>query len=69
MDEQDPDAPKRARLAELQAEHRTLHALIARYGEGGDVDEVALRRLKKRKLRLKDEIFALECSLTPDIPA
>ena len=59
----------RARLAELQAEHRSLDELIERYGRDGDVDELSLRRLKKRKLRLKDEIHVLACSLTPDIPA
>ena len=59
----------RARLAELQAEHRSLDDLIARYSDAEGVDELALRRLKKRKLRLKDEIHILACSLTPDIPA
>ena len=59
----------RARLAELQAEHRSLDELIDRYGSDGVADELSLRRLKKRKLRLKDEIHVLACSLTPDIPA
>ncbi|MDE3012067.1 MAG: DUF465 domain-containing protein [Pseudomonadota bacterium] len=59
----------RARLAELQTEHRSLDELIDRYGSEGNADEVSLRRLKKRKLRLKDEIHALACSFTPDIPA
>ncbi len=65
---QDEDAV-RARLAELQAEHRSLDELIERYSGEGVADELSLRRLKKRKLRLKDEIRILACSLTPDIPA
>ena len=59
----------RARLAELQAEHRSLDELIERYGSEGNVDELSLRRLKKRKLRLKDQISQIEDYLIPDIIA
>ena len=58
-----------AQIDTLKKQHRMLDALIADHITLGDIDEVALVRLKKRKLLLKDAIHALECSLTPDIPA
>jgi hypothetical protein len=56
------------RLTELRSEHRDLDTVIARLGEGpGDL--LHLQRLKKRKLKLKDEISWLESRLVPDIIA
>jgi hypothetical protein len=59
----------RARIRELQVEHRDLDAVIARLSEAPYADQLQLRRLKKRKLLLKDMITKLEMSLVPDIPA
>ncbi len=56
------------RLHELRSEHRDLDTVIARLDEGG-TDPLQLQRLKKRKLKLKDEISWLEGRLVPDIIA
>jgi len=56
------------RLHELRSEHRDLDTVIARM-EQGPVDQIQLQRLKKRKLKLKDEIAWLESRLVPDIIA
>jgi hypothetical protein len=57
------------RIAELQIEHRTLDRTIAALTEAGSDDELQLRRLKKRKLQIKDAIVLLQMQLTPDLPA
>ena len=57
------------RLIELQTEHRDLDAVIARLSETAGHDELQMRRLKKRKLHLKDSITLMEMRLIPDIPA
>lgn len=56
------------RLHELRSEHRDLDTVIARM-EIGIADQLQLQRLKKRKLKLKDEIAWLEARLVPDIIA
>ena len=53
----------------LKAEHRRLDAEISALRESGATDELEIARLKKRKLRLKDEIQALHDRLVPDILA
>lgn len=58
-----------ARLRTLRQEHRDLDAAITALGEGAPVDQLQMARLKKRKLRLRDEIAALEDRLIPDIIA
>ncbi|MDT3671850.1 MAG: DUF465 domain-containing protein [Aromatoleum sp.] len=58
-----------ARLAELRAEHRDLDDAIARLTGAPQDDELLLRRLKKRKLALKDRISMIERMLEPDEPA
>jgi len=58
-----------ARIEELRAEHRQLDAEIARRLAMGDEDMLDLARLKKRKLRLKDEIQQLLDAAVPDIIA
>jgi len=57
------------RLIDLQIEHRDLDEAIARLSDQAGIDELALRRMKKRKLQIKDSVRLLEMSLVPDIPA
>ncbi|MBN8846887.1 MULTISPECIES: DUF465 domain-containing protein [unclassified Sphingomonas] len=57
------------RLNALRIEHRDLDAAIVALGGAGTVDQLQMARLKKRKLRLRDEIAALEDQLIPDIIA
>ena len=57
------------RLEFLRTEHRDLDAAISALLGSGSVDQLQAARLKKRKLRLKDEIAALEDELIPDIIA
>jgi len=64
----DIDEIKR-RLIELRIEHRDLDEAIERLARQSGVDELKLRRLKKRKLQIRDEIVQLEMLLVPDIPA
>jgi hypothetical protein len=68
VETEDIEATK-ARIHELQLEHRDLDQVIARLSEMPYPDQLQLRRLKKRKLLLKDMITKLEMSLVPDIPA
>ncbi|MES2858482.1 MAG: DUF465 domain-containing protein [Pseudomonadota bacterium] len=67
------DPAERARMArrvvELRLEHRDLDAAIGRLQADIDADELALKRLKKRKLLLKDQISWIENALIPDEPA
>ena len=64
----DPAAIAR-QLVELRMEHRDLDAAIERLAHDPTNDELQLKRLKKRKLRLKDMIAQLESQLIPDQPA
>ena len=57
------------RLRELRIEHRDLDDVICRLSLDIYVDEIQLRRLKKRKLMLKDQILRLESELIPDLNA
>lgn len=57
------------RLIELEVEHRDLDAVIELLTLDGHHDQLQLRRLKKRKLQLKDYIALLKMQLVPDIPA
>ncbi len=59
----------RAMLQELMAEHRDLDEAIAHLITSPPKDELLLRRLKKRKLQLKDRIAQIERMLEPDILA
>ena len=67
MDEQ-LHSPAR-RLIELRIEHADLDVLIDRMSHASEIDELLMRRLKKRRLGLRDEITRLERELTPDEPA
>ena len=56
-------------LEDLRLEHRDLDDVIHRLQLTGGLEQLQLQRLKKRKLRLKDEIARIEDQLIPDILA
>ncbi|WP_020201219.1 MULTISPECIES: YdcH family protein [Cupriavidus] len=56
-------------IMELQIEHRDLDYLIDRMAADAVHDELQMRRLKKRRLKLKDAITLLQLQLEPDVPA
>ena len=67
---QPPDPAKiTAQLMELRLEHRDLNVAIARLTADRIADELAIKRLKKRKLRIKDMVTYLENQLIPDLDA
>ena len=57
------------RLIELRMEHADLDALIDQAGSEALVDELMMRRLKKRRLALRDQIAKIELELDPKEPA
>ena len=57
------------KLESLKIEHRDLDDAIARMEQGPYVDQLQLRRMKKRKLLLKDFIALIESRLIPDLDA
>jgi hypothetical protein len=57
------------RLKELVVEHRDLDAAIQRLSDDPLHDQLALQRMKKRKLLLKDQISWVERQLDPDVRA
>ena len=57
------------RIIELEVEHRDLDAVIEMLVSDTRHDELQLRRLKKRKLQLKDHITLLKMQVVPDVPA
>ena len=61
-------SPQR-RLIELRMEHADLDSLIDLAGEDTPHDELVMRRLKKRRLALRDQIARLEAQLDPPEPA
>jgi hypothetical protein len=61
-------SPQR-QLIELRMEHADLDGLIDRAAEQMPADDLALRRLKKRRLALRDQIARLEATLEPPEPA
>jgi hypothetical protein len=56
-------------IAELKEEHRDLDEAILRLSDDPSVDQLRVRRMKKRKLKLKDWIAYLESKLIPDLDA
>lgn len=64
-----PDEVLRIRLDVLRREHRDLDSATAALEEAGRADILTIRRLKKQKLALKDQIRLIEDQLTPDIIA
>lgn len=69
MDVTGSDGALAARLEALKLEHRDLDAAIAALAAGTTTDQLRFARLKKRKLRLRDEIALIEDQLIPDIIA
>ena len=67
--EMSPDEVARVRLDVLRREHRDLDDAIHALELSGRGDQLTLRRLKKQKLALKDQIARLSDLLTPDIIA
>ncbi|TKD50296.1 YdcH family protein [Sphingomonas baiyangensis] len=63
------EAELQRRLELLRVEHRDLDAAIAAMLDTGAKDQLQIARLKKRKLRLRDEIALVEDELVPDIIA
>ncbi|MGE0629497.1 MAG: YdcH family protein [Hyphomicrobiaceae bacterium] len=59
----------REQLVKLRLEHRDLDTEIAALEASGGADQLQITRLKKRKLKLKDQITSLEDQLFPDIIA
>jgi len=57
------------RVVELKLEHRDLDAAIERLEADQAHDELQIRRLKRRKLLLKDQIARLEREIDPDVLA
>ena len=57
------------KIADLEQEHRDLDAAIGRLEDAVYVDQLQLRRLKKKRLQLKDAITRLRSSQLPDEPA
>jgi hypothetical protein len=63
------EAEQQARLTYLRLEHRDLDTAIEALRETAAPDQLQIARLKKRKLRLRDEIAVIEDHLIPDIIA
>jgi hypothetical protein len=57
------------KLRQLRIEHRDLDQIIERLSMDLHVDEIQLKRLKRRKLLLKDQIARFESELIPDLNA
>ncbi len=68
MNSEDPAITVR-HLSMLKTEHRDLDAMIAKLAIDPGNDELEIKRLKKRKLYLKDTIAILESRLIPDLDA
>ena len=66
--DQNLHSPQR-RLIGLRMEHADLDSLIDGAAEQTPLDDLALRRLKKRRLRLRDQISQLEAIVDPPEPA
>lgn len=74
-DAEDPDKVDRElfrnieKLRQLRIEHRDLDQIIERLSMDLHVDEIQIKRLKRRKLLLKDQITRYESELIPDLNA
>lgn len=59
----------RARLKDLRVQHRDLDVAIGELSKNPLVDQLRVRRLKKQKLMLRDQITRLESQMIPDLNA
>lgn len=59
----------RSKLHALEVEHRDLDDVITQLTQAPPRDELLMRRLKRRKLMLKDRITLIQRMLEPDVPA
>ena len=59
----------KTRIIELEVEHRDLDSVIYLLSSSTQHEELQIRRLKKRRLQLKDHSTLLRMQLVPDIPA
>lgn len=59
----------KTRIVELELEHRDLDQLTEQLARDPSFEELHIKRLKKRKLQIKDELSRLENKLIPDILA
>ncbi|HMM74155.1 MAG TPA: DUF465 domain-containing protein [Gammaproteobacteria bacterium] len=57
------------RIQALEIEHRDLDEIVLRLADQPGIDELLLKRLKKRKLQIKDQIARLRSALIPDLDA
>jgi len=64
-----PEQSIQKRIYELQIEHRDLDVVVNRLSAERNTDQLMVRRLKLRKLRLKDQISRLKSKLIPDLDA
>ncbi|MEO1889230.1 MAG: DUF465 domain-containing protein [Cycloclasticus sp.] len=64
-----PDDQIAFRIIELNQEHQDLHYIIDHLSEEIHPDQLRIRRLKKRRLFIKDQISHLKSNLIPDIDA
>lgn len=69
MSDKDPQEETVRHLMELRMEHRDLDDAIVALAQADYVDQLQLKRLKKRKLNIKDTISKLESKLIPDVDA
>ncbi len=69
MDDNDDIERLRRKLSELKSAHRDLDDVIAHISAMAPFDQIQIKRLKKRKLMLKDQITQMESRLLPDIIA
>jgi len=63
------DRELREKLVDLRDQHRALDLEIVALEAKSEADQLTIKRLKKKKLQLKDQITAVEDQLTPDIIA
>lgn len=69
MSQQIDPAKIARKLTELRTEHRDLDAATLRLASDPTADELSIKRLKKRKLQIRDAITRLESLLIPDLDA
>lgn len=57
------------RIIELQSEHRDLDEVVNALAVNANADQLLVKRMKKRKLQLKDQITRLKSRMIPDLDA